>query len=69
MKEYKVTWCAEDIQQYKPEWTLEQCEVWLDYNFERMSEIMIERGFDMLNTFAWELFDPSNEAVPTKNWG
>jgi hypothetical protein len=44
-----VSWNAMDIQDRKPEWTLEQCEEFLDSIEEDVRDCMIERGWDLID--------------------
>lgn len=43
-----VQWMPEDIQQLQPDWTLEQCEEWLQSNETHLSDRLIELGWDVI---------------------
>lgn len=50
-----VTWCAEDVQTLKPEWTLEQCEEFLENNVRHIQDRLIETGWEVLEALVtWE---------------
>lgn len=49
-KECKIVWCSEDIQGFKPDWTLEQCEDWLYNNCKRIIDRSVEFGHEVIET-------------------
>ena len=54
MSEYaSVSWCTEDIHNHRKEcelepWTEEQVEEWLSANENRITDLMITRGWDYI---------------------
>lgn len=50
----KVTWCAEDIQTIRPDWTDEQAEDWLAANAKHIQSRMIEVGWEVIETLIGE---------------
>jgi hypothetical protein len=44
----KVVWSANDIQVYKAEWSIEECELWLEANEKRIAERMTEVGWQVI---------------------
>jgi hypothetical protein len=50
----QVTWCAEDIQTIRPEWTDEQAEEWLASNEKYIQSRMIEVGWEVIETLIGE---------------
>jgi hypothetical protein len=50
-----VTWCAEDIQTIKPDWSLEQCQEFLESNVRNIQDRLIEVGWEVLDALvSWE---------------
>jgi hypothetical protein len=50
-----VTWCAEDIQTLKPEWSLEECQTFLEENVRNIQDRLIETGWEVLDALvSWE---------------
>lgn len=50
----RIAWSAEDIQEYRPEWTKEQAEKFLDNNDDQIYQAMATAGYkeieNILNT-------------------
>jgi hypothetical protein len=46
----KVVWRAEDVQSIKSDWSLQKCEEWLQYNERRISDRLIELGWEVIDT-------------------
>ena len=46
----KIVWCSEDIQGFKPDWTLEQCEDWLYNNCKRIIDRSVEFRHEVIET-------------------
>ncbi len=44
----EVSWCAVDIQELRPEWTVQQCNEFLMENEDEIQGQMILRGWDVL---------------------
>jgi hypothetical protein len=44
-----VSWCAEDIQERKPEWSDEQCNAFLGDNEDEIQCEMIGRGWEVID--------------------
>jgi hypothetical protein len=44
----EVSWCAIDIQEFRPDWTLQQCNEFLVDNEDEIRGQMIMRGWDVL---------------------
>jgi|LauGreDrversion4_2_1035121.scaffolds.fasta_scaffold3784550_1 hypothetical protein len=51
VKYCNVCWTVEDIKNLCPEWSDEQAEDFLSSNEEKISELMIERGWEILESF------------------
>ena len=49
-----IKWSAEDVQQLKPEWSLEKCQSWLDGNNRHLADRLIETGWEVLESFVSE---------------
>ena len=49
-KECKIVWRSEDVQGFRPEWTLEQCENWLYDNGKHIIDRSIELGHEIIET-------------------
>lgn len=45
-----VTWAPEDVQTLKPDWTLEQCEEWLEMNQKYVRDRLVELGWEVIET-------------------
>jgi len=45
-----IKWSAEDIQSLRPEWSLEECEVFLQAKFEYFKQASISQGWDIWET-------------------
>lgn len=43
-----VMWTAEDIQMLREDWTIEQCEDWLDSNESNIQDSLIEYGWELI---------------------
>jgi hypothetical protein len=43
-----VSWTPEDIATLRPEWTEEYCEEWLQRNERRISDRLVELGWDVI---------------------
>lgn len=50
----QVTWCVEDIQTIRPDWTDEQAEEWLSCNAKHIQSRMIEVGWEVIETLIRE---------------
>lgn len=51
----QVSWCAEDIQSLRPNWSLDQCDEFLMDNEDDIQCAMIERGWDAISDLIrWE---------------
>lgn len=46
-----VSWGVEDVKELRPEWSTEQAEEFLANNEERMLDLMIQRGWEILEFF------------------
>ena len=46
----RVEWAAEDVQDLKPEWSLSQCEAWLEANAKYIQEFLVQRGFEAIES-------------------
>lgn len=44
----RVAWCAEDVQELKPDWSSERCIQFLQDNEDDIQCAMIERGWDAI---------------------
>jgi hypothetical protein len=42
MKKFTVEFCAEDIKEFRPEWSTERCEEFLERNWRYISETLYE---------------------------
>lgn len=50
-----VSWCAEDIREKRPNWTVERCQEFLDDNEDHIQVAMIEAGADAIDEcLRWE---------------
>jgi len=50
-----VSWCAEDIQELRPDWDDAKCNAFLDANAHHIQCAMIERGWDAISDLLrWE---------------
>jgi hypothetical protein len=50
-EEYCTTgWRAEDVSMMKPNWTIEQCEEWLQDNEGRIQDRLTELGWEVLDS-------------------
>jgi hypothetical protein len=50
-----VSWCAEDIQEKRPDWSVERCQDFLDENEDHIQAAMIEAGGDAIDEcLSWE---------------
>jgi len=45
-----VEWQAEDVRTLKPLWTIEECTEWLVDNEGRISDRLIELGWEVMDT-------------------
>ena len=43
-----ISWCAEDVQAFRPEWGPKQCNEFLDENEDYIQNAMIEAGNDAI---------------------
>lgn len=51
----KVSWCAEDILEKRPNWTIQRCQDFLDDNEDHIQLAMIEAGADAIDEcLRWE---------------
>jgi hypothetical protein len=56
----QITWQAEDIQELRPTWTLDQCEEWLSTHSRRLEDQMVGDGWEAIrDRLMW--FDPTKE--------
>ena len=46
----KITFAAEDIQTLRPNWSLEECESWLQENEKYIRDRLIELGWEVIET-------------------
>ena len=46
----KIVWTAQDVKTLKPDWTLEQCEEWLEENSRSIEEHSIEHGWEVIQS-------------------
>lgn len=46
-----ASWDITDVKQLRPEWTDEEAEDFLANNEEQMLELMIQRGWEILESF------------------
>ena len=50
-----VSWCAEDILEKRPDWSVERCQDFLDENEDHIQMAMIEAGGDAIDEcLRWE---------------
>jgi hypothetical protein len=49
-----IVWSPEDIETLRPDWTLEQCEEWLDNNRKHIVDRSIEYGWAIIETLLGE---------------
>lgn len=56
---FRITWRAEDIVSIREGWTLEQAENWLDVNWRKVQDRLIETG--------WEVLEYALPAEPTED--
>jgi len=49
-----VSWCAEDIQEKRPDWSVKRCQKFLDDNEDHIQLAMIEAGGDAIDECLWE---------------
>ena len=47
---YIIEWRAEDVQTLQPDWTMDECENWLQMNWKYMRDRSIEHGWEVLET-------------------
>jgi len=45
----EVSWCAEDIQERCPDWSVKRCQDFLDKNEDHIQVAMIEAGNDAID--------------------
>jgi hypothetical protein len=43
-----IAWCAEDVQQFRPNWSVKRCNQFLDDNEDYIQVSMIEAGNDAI---------------------
>lgn len=48
-KHAEVSWCAIDIQELRPDWTVAQCNEFLMDNEDEIQGGMIQRGWDVIS--------------------
>lgn len=46
-----VCWTPEDIQDLRPEWTLEECTVFLETYGRYIQEALVSAGYNIIETF------------------
>jgi len=46
-----VSWNIHDVKVLRPEWSDEEAENFLAYNEERLLDLMIQRGWEILESF------------------
>ncbi len=44
----EVSWCAEDVQELRPDWTIRACNIFLDATEDRLQLDMITQGWRCL---------------------
>jgi len=49
----EVSWCAEDIQKKRPDWTVKRCQKFLEDNSEDIQLAMINAGDDAIDECLW----------------
>jgi hypothetical protein len=49
-----VSWCAIDIQEKRPDWSVKRCQDFLDDNEDHIQLAMIEAGGDAIDECLWE---------------
>ncbi len=49
-----VSWCAEDIQDKRPDWSVKRCQMFLEDNEEDIVLAMIEAGGEAIDEYLWE---------------
>jgi hypothetical protein len=49
-----IKWSAEDIQTLRPEWSVEECEVFLQAKFEYFKQASISQGWEIWETLLEE---------------
>ena len=57
----KVVWRAEDVQALKKDWSLPRCEEWLEDNEDRISERLIELGWEVLDVLVRQNNDEEDD--------
>lgn len=50
----EVSWCAEDIQEKRPDWTVKRCQKFLEDNADHIQLAMIEAGGEAIDECLWE---------------
>lgn len=54
-RQAEVSWCAEDIQEKRPDWSVERCQEFLEANEDHIQVAMIEAGSDAIDEcLSWE---------------
>jgi hypothetical protein len=53
-KELTITWCAEDVQEVEPSWSLSQCELFLQKQGNLIKQLMVAEGWVVLQTLVSE---------------
>ncbi|NBT76663.1 MAG: hypothetical protein EBT15_12010 [Betaproteobacteria bacterium] len=43
-----ISWCAVDVQEFRPNWSVQRCNQFLDDNEDRIQVAMIEAGNDAI---------------------
>jgi hypothetical protein len=49
-----VSWCAIDIQEKRPDWSVKRCQKFLEDNEEDIVLAMIEAGGEAIDEYLWE---------------
>ena len=57
MTEVNITWRAEDVQTLKEDWTLAECQEWLNVNGKYIVDRSIEIGWEVIDS----LLETENE--------
>lgn len=54
-RQAEVSWCAEDILEKRPDWSVKRCQDFLDDNTVHIEEAMIQAGSDAIDEcLSWE---------------
>jgi hypothetical protein len=45
-----MSWAVEDVKTLRPNWSKEKCEEWLEMNAREITDQLVERGWDVIET-------------------